>query len=147
MKFPTFSLPADNDKTYSEQDFAKGTFVLFLYPKDMTSGCTVAAQNFRDSLADFKKVKTEVIGISKDPLKRHLKFREKEELNFPLISDEESTLIDALGSWKEKSMYGKKYMGTDRSTFVIQNGEIIKEWRKVKVPGHVQEVLEFVKGL
>lgn len=147
MKFPTFSLPASDGKTYTEKDFSSGLTVLYIYPKDMTSGCTIESQNFRDTKPDFEKLGAQVLGLSKDSLKSHDKFCQKESLNFPLISDEEMSLMQDLGCWVEKSMYGRKYMGAERSTFVIQDGEIIREWRKVKVPGHVDEVLDFCKSL
>ncbi len=146
MKPPSFSLPASDGKTYTDKDFASGKFVLYLYPKDMTSGCTIEAQDFRDMKAGFEKLGYQVFGLSKDSLKSHEKFCMKENLNFPLLSDEKCELIAALGAWVEKSMYGKKYMGIERSTFVIENGEIVKEWRKVKARGHAVEVLDFVFG-
>lgn len=145
MKIPDFSLPASNGKTYNASDFARGITILYLYPKDMTSGCTLEAHDFQEAIPKFKDMGIQVVGLSKDPLKSHAKFCEKEGLNFPLISDEYHDLIDALDAWKEKSMYGKKYWGTERSTFVIQDGKIIKEWRNVKVPGHVEEVLSWAQ--
>ncbi len=144
MKFPIFSLPASDGKTYSDKDFSKGTFVLYIYPKDMTSGCTLEAQNFRDAQKEFEKLGVKVFGLSKDPIKSHEKFCEKESLNFPLISDESTELIQALGAWKEKSMYGRKYWGAERSTFLIKDGKIIKEWRKVSVTGHVEDVIKSI---
>jgi len=147
MKLPSFSLSASNGKTYSEENLASGKFVLYLYPKDMTPGCTIEAQNFRDLAKEFQNFGVEIFGLSKDSVASHNTFCEKESLSFPLLSDEEGGLVAALGAWIEKSMYGKKYMGIDRSTFVIVDGEIIKEWRKVKASGHAQEVLEFCKTL
>lgn len=147
MKLPAFSLPANDGKTYSEKNFQSGKFVIYLYPKDMTSGCTIEAHDFQNTQKDFEKLGIKIFGLSKDSLKSHDKFCEKESLDFPLLSDEKCELIQAFGSWIEKSMYGRKYMGVDRSTFVIQDGEIMKEWRKVKVPGHVAEVLGFCKTL
>ncbi len=145
MKLPSFSCLGSDEVEYTDSNFGSGHFVLFLYPKDMTSGCTREAQDFRDQLPQFQAHGVEVYGASKDPLKSHDKFIEKENLNFILLSDPESKLLEALGAWKEKSMYGRKYMGCERSTFVISKGEIVKEWRKVKVPGHVDEVLDWVK--
>lgn len=145
MKLPKFSLPANDGKTYSAQDWANKNIVLYLYPKDMTSGCTLESNDFQAHLKDFQALGFEVFGLSKDDLKSHDKFCEKEALTFPLLSDTEITLIDDLGAWKEKSMYGKTFLGIERSTFVIQNGEIVQEWRKVKVPGHVKSVLDFIK--
>ena len=144
MNLPKFLLPASDGKTYSEKDFSQGTFILYVYPKDMTSGCTIEAQNFRDAQKEFEKKGIKIFGLSKNPLKSHEKFCIKESLNFPLISDESTELLQALDTWKEKSMYGKKYFGAERSTFLIKDGKIIKEWRKVKVSGHVEEVSEFV---
>ncbi|MCF7906057.1 peroxiredoxin [Candidatus Gracilibacteria bacterium] len=147
MKFPPFSLPASDGATYTEKNFSKGVYVLYLYPKDLTSGCTIEAQNFRDLKKDFEKIGVQVFGLSKDPIRSHEKFCTQESLNFPLLSDENTELIQALGAWQEKSMYGRKYMGIDRSTFVIQDGAIVREWRKVSVTGHAQEVLEFCQTL
>jgi peroxiredoxin Q/BCP len=147
MKFPAFSLPASDGKNYSEADFKSGKFVLYVYPKDMTSGCTRESQDFRDAASDFEKLGFRILGLSKDSIKSHEKFCQKESLNFPLLSDEKFELLNALGAWVEKSMYGRTYFGADRSTFVIVDGKIIREWRKVKVPEHVTEVLDFCRGL
>jgi peroxiredoxin Q/BCP len=145
MLLPKFSLPASDGKTYSQKDFDQGTFVLYIYPKDMTSGCTIEAHNFRDAHKEFKHLHVKVFGLSADPIKSHEKFCEKESLNFPLLSDESLELLKALDVWKEKSLYGKKYWGAERSTFIIKDGKIVKEWRKVTITGHVEEVLEAVK--
>lgn len=147
MKAPDFTLKtADGDKTLA--DYAGQNLVLYFYPKDMTSGCTTQAQNFRDLKDAFAAAGAAILGVSKDSLKRHDKFTEKEELNFLLGSDEDGHVCEDYEVWKEKSMYGKKYMGIERSTFLINgSGEIIQEWRKVKVPGHVDEVLEAAKAL
>ncbi len=147
MKLPAFSLAANDGKVYTDADIAAGITVLYAYPKDMTPGCTTESQDFRDQMPAFEKLGARVIGLSKDSIASHQKFCEKESLPFILLSDPEKTFLEALGTWKEKSMYGKKMMGVERSTFVIHNGEIVREWRKVKVPGHVQEVLEFVQTL
>ncbi len=147
MKIPSFSLVANNGKTYTEADFASGIFVLYVYPRDMTPGCTLESQNFRDLTDNFTKAGASVFGLSKDSVASHQKFCTKESLPYLLLSDPERELLGALSVWKEKSMYGKIMMGIERSTFVIYNGEIVKEWRKVKVPGHTQEVLEFVQSL
>lgn len=109
----------------------------------MTSGCTIEAQDFRDLQGEFEKLGVKVFGLSKDSLKSHDKFCEKESLNFPLLSDEDCDLIKKLGAWVEKSMYGRKYFGVDRSTFVIKDGEIIQQWRRVKARGHAEIVLEY----
>jgi peroxiredoxin Q/BCP len=122
--------------------------VLYFYPKDDTSGCTAEACAFRDAMPDFSKVKAQVIGISRDPVKSHDKFKGKYELNFPLASDEDGKVCEAYGTWVEKSMYGRKYMGIERSTFLIdRHGAIRNVWRKVKVPGHADEVLDAVAAL
>ena len=147
MKAPDFSLKtAEGDKTLA--DYAGQNLVLYFYPKDMTSGCTTQAQNFRDLKDEFAAADAAILGVSKDSLKRHDKFTEKEALNFLLGSDEDGHVCEDYEVWKEKSMYGKKYMGIERSTFLINGaGEIVQEWRKVKVPGHVDEVLEVAKAL
>ena len=141
---PSCSLPASDGQTY---DLKTGKYVLYLYPKDMTSGCTLESQDFRDHQADFAELGFQILGLSKDSLASHDKFIKKEDLNFPLLSDESTEFIQKLEAWKEKSMYGKKYFGIDRSTFVFIDGEIVQEWRKVKVPGHVEEVLEVCKKM
>lgn len=147
MNLPSFSLPASDGKTYTEKDFEKGIFVLYLYPKDMTPGCTTESCDFRDAQPNFTKEGVQIFGLSKDPLRSHEKFITKHKLPFVLLSDEETMLISALGAWQEKKFMGKTYMGTVRSTFVIYNGEIVQEWRGVKVKGHVQEVLDSLSSL
>jgi peroxiredoxin Q/BCP len=147
-KAPGFTLPTDGGGEISLSDFKGKPVVLYFYPKDDTSGCTAEACAFRDALPDFSKVKAEVIGISRDPVKKHDKFKEKYALNFPLASDEEGKVCEAYGTWVEKSMYGRKYMGIERSTFLIDGKGVIREvWRKVKVPGHAEEVLKAAKAL
>ena len=147
MKLPTFSLPASDGKTYTQDDFQQGVFVVYLYPKDNTPGCTQESNEFQENIKAFQKAGAQIFGLSKDSLKSHDKFIKKFGFEFPLLSDESTEFIDALGSWIEKSMYGRKYMGIDRSTFIIKDGEIVKEWRKVKVKGHVDEVLELVQNI
>jgi peroxiredoxin Q/BCP len=115
--------------------------VLYFYPKDDTSGCTREAQDFTALAADFATAGVRVVGVSRDPMKKHDKFIAKYDLAVPLASDEDGELSDAFGTWVEKSMYGRKYMGMERTTFVIRGGKVIKAWPKVKVPGHAQEVL------
>lgn len=118
--------------------------VLYFYPKDNTSGCTQEACDFRDNMNRLLKY-AKVIGVSPNDIKSHKKFQEKNSLCFTLLSDEDHSLSEEFKVWKEKSMYGKKYMGIERSTFVIdENSEIVKEWRKVKVTGHVDEVINFL---
>ena len=125
-------------------DFRGQKVILYFYPKDNTSGCTQEACDFRDNLNRLTRYAT-VIGVSPDSVKSHLKFQEKQNLNFILLSDVEHTLADAFGVWVEKSLYGRKYMGIERSTFVLdEHLNIVKEWRKVKVKGHVDEVIEFL---
>jgi len=122
--------------------------VLYFYPKDDTSGCTSEAHQFRDDFPLFAVHKAEILGVSKDSIASHEKFRAKHSLPFPLVSDTEGALCEAYGVWKEKSMYGKKYMGIERSTFLIdENGVVVKAWRKVKVSGHAKEVLAALNEL
>ena len=129
-------------KEFSLSDFKGQKVVLYFYPKDNTSGCTQEACDFRDNFNRLTS-KAVVIGVSPDSIKSHLKFKENHSLNFMLLSDPEHKLSEAFGAWGEKSMYGRKYFGIIRSTFILdENGEIKKEWRKVKVKGHVDEVLE-----
>ena len=133
-----------NEKEYSLADFKGKKVVLYFYPKDNTSGCTQEACDFRDNINRLTKYAT-VIGVSPDSIKSHIKFKEKQILNFILLSDPEHTLSIAFDVWKEKSMYGRKYMGIERSTFILDEDlNIIKEWRKVKVKGHVDEVIKFL---
>jgi peroxiredoxin Q/BCP len=121
--------------------------VLYFYPKDDTSGCTLEAQNFTALAGDYAKAGVKVIGVSRDPMKKHEKFIAKYDLAVPLVSDEDGRISDAFGTWVEKSMYGRKYMGMERATYLIgADGRILKEWRKVKVPKHAEEVLKAAKG-
>ena len=134
----------DIEKEYSLNDFKGQKVILYFYPKDNTSGCTQEACDFRDNINRLTSFAT-VIGVSPDSIKSHLKFKEKQSLNFILLSDPEHKLAEAFNVWVEKSMYGRKYMGIERSTFVLdENLNIIKEWRKVKVKGHVDEVIEYL---
>ena len=133
------------EKEYSLNNFRGQKVILYFYPKDNTSGCTQEACDFRDNINRLTSFAT-VIGVSPDSIKSHLKFKEKQSLNFILLSDPEHKLAEAFNVWVEKSMYGRKYMGIERSTFVLdENLNIIKEWRKVKVKGHVDEVINFLK--
>ena len=146
-KAPDFTLPTAKGNVSLKKLKGKKV-VLYFYPKDDTSGCTKQACGFQDNLPQFKKAGAVVIGISKDDLKSHQKFAKKYGLNFDLASDEDTKVAKAYGAWVEKSMYGRKYMGMDRSTFLIdEKGNVTREWRKVKVPGHVKEVLGEVKKL
>ena len=134
------------EKEYSLNNFKGQKVILYFYPKDNTSGCTQEACDFRDNINRLTSFTT-VIGVSPDSIKSHLKFKEKQSLNFILLSDPEHKLAEAFNVWVEKSMYGRKYMGIERSTFVLdENLNIIKEWRKVKVKGHVDDVIEYLNA-
>ncbi|MCO6474580.1 MAG: thioredoxin-dependent thiol peroxidase [Melioribacteraceae bacterium] len=148
QKAPQFTLPNQDGNKISLKDYLGKVVVLYFYPKDMTSGCTKEACDFRDEFPNFKKLKAEVIGISKDSVKSHQKFIEKNNLPFTLLSDEEKKVLEKYDVWKEKSMYGKKYMGIERTTFLIdENGKIIKIYPKVKVNGHAENILKDLKEL
>ena len=141
-----FTLEADGGGKVALKDFAGKPVVLYFYPKDDTSGCTKEALDFTASTSAFKKLGATVIGVSKDSVTAHDKFKKKHKLNLILASDPDGKVIEAYGSWVEKSMYGRKYMGIDRSTFLIDGkGKIVKIWRKVRVPGHVEEVLSALR--
>ena len=147
-KAPSFLALVDENKELSLDNFQGSYLVIYFYPKDKTSGCTIESQNFRDYKNKFSKKNCKIVGVSRDSIKSHKSFIEKESLNFPLLSDPDETMCNAYGVMKEKSMYGRKYMGIERSTFLISpDGLLIKEWRGVKVPGHVEEVYEFLSGL
>ena len=142
-KAPNFTLPADNGQEISLSDYLGQKVVLYFYPKDNTSGCTLEAKAFRDHLSDFQKLGYVVLGVSRDSIRKHCNFRDKNELNFPLLSDAEEVVVQLYDVLKEKSMYGKKYMGIERSTFIIdEKGILVKEYRKVKAASHVAELLK-----
>jgi peroxiredoxin Q/BCP len=144
-KAPAFTLPASGGRTVASTGLKGKPYVLYFYPKADTSGCTKEAQAFQASLAAFQKKGVEVIGVSRDPLKALDKFADKYALSFPLASDEAGSLTEAYGVWVEKSMYGKKYMGIERSTFLVgADGKVAKAWPKVKVDGHAEDVLASV---
>ncbi|MBU1100053.1 MAG: thioredoxin-dependent thiol peroxidase [Bacteroidetes bacterium] len=144
-KAPLFSLPDSDGNKISLKNYLGEKIVLYFYPKDMTSGCTQEACDFKDSYPDFKKLNTTVVGVSVDPVARHKKFSEKYDLPFILLSDEDKKVVEKYGVWTEKSMYGKKYMGIVRTTFIIdENGIILKIFPKVKVNGHVGEIINFL---
>ncbi|MCU0838689.1 MAG: thioredoxin-dependent thiol peroxidase [Rhodospirillales bacterium] len=145
---PDFALPTDNGGTVSAADLRGRRAVIYFYPKDDTSGCTKEAQAFRDAADAFAAAGVTVIGVSPDGVASHDKFKAKHGLNFTLAADVDKRAAEAFGVWVEKSMYGKKYMGVDRSTFLIdESGRVRKAWRKVKVPGHVEDVLAAARGL
>ena len=138
---PQFSLPADDGSVVTRDSLRGKNVVLYFYPKDDTSGCTKEACDFRDAFPRFGKIDAEVIGVSPDNIESHRKFKKKYQLPFRLLADESHKLADAFGVWKEKSMYGRKYMGIERTTAIIdRQGRVARIFPKVRVPGHVQEV-------
>lgn len=140
---PGFSLPTDGGGNFALSEMKGKPVVLFFYPKDNTSGCTAEAVAFSERKPEYEALGITIVGMSPDPVKNHDKFKEKHSLTVTLISDEDKSTLDAYGVWQEKSMYGRKYMGVERSTFLISgDGKILRSWRKVKVPGHVDEVLD-----
>jgi len=147
-KAPDFSATTDGGGKVKLSDFKGKNVILYFYPKDDTPGCTKEACGFRDAKPNFSKAKAVVLGVSKDSVARHDKFRDKYDLNFPLLSDEDGKICEKYGTWIEKSLYGRKYMGIDRATFLIDGKGVVRQvWRKVKVPGHVEEVLAALKAL
>jgi peroxiredoxin Q/BCP len=147
-KVAGFSLPATGDKTVSLKDYKGRNLILYFYPKDSTSGCTLEGQNFRDNHETFRKHSTEILGVSRDSLKAHENFKAKQEFPFELLSDGDEALCRQFDVIHEKNMYGRKYMGIVRSTFLIDGQGILRqEWRKVRVKGHVDAVLTAVKAL
>ncbi len=147
-KAPDFKLPAEGGDTLALAAFKGRLVVLYFYPKDDTSGCTAEAKDFSQLAADFRKAGVDVIGVSPDSVESHAKFRKKYDLTVRLAADADKTVAMAYGVWVEKSMYGRKYMGVERSTFLIdKRGRIARSWRKVKVPGHAAEVLAAAREL
>ena len=145
---PDFSLPRDGGGDLSLADFKGRKLVLYAYPKDDTPGCTQEAIEFNRLREAFEACGTAIVGVSPDPAKKHDRFKQKHELAFPLLADESQALAEAYGIWVEKSMYGRSYMGLERSTFLIDaGGRIARIWRKVKVAGHAEEVLEAAQAL
>ncbi len=145
---PDFRMQTDRGGSISLSELKGKTVVLYFYPKDDTSGCTKEACGFNDSLPNFSKLKAEVIGVSRDSVASHDKFKKKYGLKIRLASDEDGKVSDAYGTWVEKSMYGRKYMGMERATFLIDGKGVIRQvWRKVKVSGHVEAVMEAIKAL
>jgi len=143
QKAPDFTLPSDSGEKISLKDFRGKKVVLYFYPKDDTPGCTKEACSFRDNINQILEKGAVVIGVSADSVESHKKFKEKYNLNFPLLSDEKHRVLEKYGVWKERNLYGKKFMGTERTTFIIdENGRIAHIFRKVKVDGHTEEVLK-----
>ena len=144
---PSFSLPANGDRTVSLTDYAKRKLVIYFYPKDNTPGCTTEAIDFTAAVKDFDKANTDIVGVSADSVKKHDNFIEKHNLGITLLSDEQQDMLNAYGVWVEKSMYGRNFMGIERATFLVgTDGKIEQIWRKVKVKGHVDAVLEAARG-
>lgn len=147
-KAPAFSLEGDDGSKYSLKDLKGQKIVLYFYPKDDTPGCTKEAVAFSEDIAKFKRAGAVIIGVSKDSIAKHLKFKDKHGLKVILGADEDGKTIEKFGVWVEKNMYGRKYMGIERSTFLIDEKGVIRNiWRKVKVPGHSSDVLAAVKSL
>ena len=145
-KAPDFQLDRDGGGRARLADFKGRTLVLYFYPKDDTSGCTQEAIEFNALAQEFEKAGAAVVGVSPDSAKKHDRFKLKHDLALPLLSDEAKTMLEAYGVWKEKSMYGRKYMGVERTTFLIDGTGVVREiWNKVKVPGHARVVLDRVK--
>ena len=143
---PEFELVADNGEKVKLSDFKGKYVVLYFYPKDMTPGCTTEACDFRDHHESFVDLDAVILGVSLDPQNRHQKFKEKHDLPFLLLVDEDHQVAEAYGVWKLKKNFGKEYMGIERSTFIIdKEGKLVKEWRKVRVKGHVEEALRYIR--
>ncbi|MEH7304687.1 thioredoxin-dependent thiol peroxidase [Neobacillus drentensis] len=146
MQVPNFELKANNGETINLSNFKGTNVVLYFYPKDMTPGCTTEACDFRDQIQQFTEVDAVILGVSPDPVDRHQKFVEKYGLPFLLLADTEHQLAEAFGVWKLKKNFGKEYMGIERSTFIIdKEGKLVKEWRNVKVKGHVDDALAYIR--
>ena len=145
-RLPVFTLPADGGREISAADLRGAPLVLYFYPRDNTSGCTREAEQFRDLYDAFRAAGAEVVGVSRDSVRKHDSFKKKVGIPFPLLSDGEGDLCQAMGVWTEKSMYGKTHMGIERSTFLVDGEGVIRDvWRKVKVPGHAEAVLAALK--
>ena len=146
--FPLFCLNDQQGKVWSNDDLKNRWTILYAYPKDMTSGCTLEAKDFVKHLLHFESLNAQVLGVSPDDEKSHVTFCEKERITFSLLSDTGKKLLQGLGAWREKSMAGKKFMGVERSTWIIDpKGEVVQEWRNVKVPDHVAGVLKVLEQL
>jgi peroxiredoxin Q/BCP len=147
-KCPEFTAESTGSKNISSEDFLGKNLVIYFYPKDSTPGCTTEGQEFRDAYKQFKSSNTEILGVSRDSIKSHENFKAKQEFPFDLLSDPDEKVCKAFDVMKLKSMYGREYIGVDRSTFIINTeGKVINEWRAVKVKGHVEEVLEVIKSI
>ena len=147
-KVPDFSLPTTGGGTWSLKDLGGRKLVIYFYPRDMTSGCTREAQDFRDHYGAFRKAGVEVVGISRDSLASHEKFAAKESLTFPLLADSDERVCRLFDVIRQKTLYGRKYLGVERSTFLLDGaGKLRQEWRNVKVPGHAEAVLEAARSL
>ena len=146
-KIKNFSRPATGDKTLSLKDFSGKKVVLYFYPKDSTPGCTTEGQNFRDAKAKFTRQNTVILGVSRDSIKKHENFKAKQKFNFDLLSDEDESLCKQFDVIKLKKLYGREYLGVDRSTFLIsETGTLLEEWRGVKVKEHIDQVLTACKA-
>jgi peroxiredoxin Q/BCP len=147
-KVPQFSLPATGGGTWKLKDAAGGKLVIYFYPRDLTSGCTREAQDFRDLHGAFRKAGVEVVGVSRDSVVSHEKFARRESLPFPLLADTEESVCRLFDVIRPKTLYGRKYLGVERSTFLLDGaGKLRQEWRKVRVPGHAEAVLEAARSL
>ncbi|MFL6577179.1 MAG: peroxiredoxin [Povalibacter sp.] len=147
-KIPAFSLPATGGKKFKSSEVAGKNLVIYFYPRDNTPGCTKEGEAFRDLFPAFRKANTVIIGVSPDSVDSHEKFKSKMKFPFDLLADEEHSVCDLFEVYKEKSMYGRKYMGVERSTFLIDSAGVLRrEWRKVKVPGHAEQVLAAIAEL
>ena len=146
-KVPKFKIPLSNGNSLDSKDIKDKKYILYFYPKDNTPGCTTEAKDFSSKIKEFKKLNTQVIGVSKDNVETHNKFINKHELKILLASDESGKVLEKFGVWVEKNMYGRKYFGIERTTFLIDKKQIIKKiWNKVKVTNHVEEVLDHIKN-
>lgn len=143
MLLPNFSLRGSDGKTYTEADLATGKYVLYAYPKDMTPGCTIQAHHFESLTPDFAKLNVTIFGISADSETSHQTFCTQENISFVLLSDPEKSLLEPLGAWREKNLYGKKFMGIARSTYLIQDGNIVKTWKTARAKDNAQRVLDW----
>lgn len=143
MNVPSFTLQGSDGKTYRETDFSNGRFVLYAYPKDLTPGCTIQAKQFQERQKEFSDLDVQVFGISADSISLHEKFCSAFGLTFSLLSDPEKTLLEPIGAWREKVNFGKRYMGIARSTYLIEDGKIIKTWKAARANGNADTVLKW----